>query len=228
MLSKSILLILTLIFLSACSTTIIHLISRYLNTTQQTDLVALLERHNFKVKLSEHPFPLSITDTTLVFSPLLTDPEALTTLHAILPIAGYPLSRSSALVEGKHWYTKNNIGFYPIPTGVDPFSDTLPAALAHEYKSENCAKNFSLTLSHSGRFRLVTDAGTRQKINGLWRVTEFPYLVLQGTNQFKNFYFEVKQAKLKDQVSHISVITLVPLNSHPLIPPCDVSFGERI
>ncbi|MCW8091418.1 hypothetical protein [Alteromonas sp. ASW11-130] len=136
--------------------------------------MSLLYKHNFEVNKVEHPFPLSIVRSTLIYSPLLTNPEALTILESILPHAGYSLSRSNALVEGKHWYTKNNIGFYPIPDDVELDSTNQPIDLSYEYKSKDCERELALTLDTTGRFRLTSQNERTHQIEGTRRVTDFP------------------------------------------------------
>ncbi len=131
---KFIVLNLAAFILSACATTTVHLNTRYLTAQQENDLVLLLLDNDFNVNTVDYAFPLNIEQSAIVYSPLLNNPQALATLEKILPPAGYPLAHRNALVEGKHWFTKNNIGVYPIPDDTDFHSVTLPANLSHKYK----------------------------------------------------------------------------------------------
>ena len=106
------------ITLLACSSTQVHLYTRYLSDTEIEKISLKLDESNFKVVTNTHSFPEEIQQSTLLYSPFIKGEKTLDVLINSLSDMGWAISNVEALVSGNHWYSKNSVGLFLLPEGV--------------------------------------------------------------------------------------------------------------
>ncbi|WP_394174763.1 hypothetical protein [Thalassotalea litorea] len=222
---QSLVFLLSLLLLSACTSPTVHLNHRYLNESDTSELTYSIQQNEDQIELNTLPFPDDVTETTILYSPFLRDPELIDNVRESLQQTGYEKITVRSLVASNHWYTKNTIGVFAVPTGTLPNIGKRAIDFAHLYKSENCESMIQLTLMQDGKFSL--DAGKNEDVQGTWKVTSYPYLLLENQDPYIHFYFEIFRETGSDQVGKIEFLKLKPLSNSEQIASCILSFGLR-
>lgn len=210
--------------LCACSAVTVHLNTRYIDDTTEQQLTDKLEEAGFTVTTNTHLFPDSISQTSVVYSPLLMDPNAVDTLSKVLSENGFTLRSNGVLVEANQWYTKNNLGLYPIPDGMNIRRGESMADLAGQYQTTDCDSKGTLSLSSNGKFAFEFDNGNHKK--GDWQIVQFPYLEL-STPDYYRYVIEVQRYRTADKIGPISVTKLQTLDKYNTIDHCSFEAGLR-
>ncbi|REL31855.1 hypothetical protein [Thalassotalea euphylliae] len=126
---------------AGCSTPTVHLYGRYLTEEQQTNVIQQLQSNlgdkSFNISVNQHQFPESINDTTIIYSPFISDPAIVHLLANELSNLDWQVTRTSALKEGNHWFQKNSIGVFLVPNRVNPHAGTLMRDMANLYRIEH-------------------------------------------------------------------------------------------
>lgn len=215
-----------LITMLSCSTTTVHVNKTYLNEAESKKIKSKLEEKGFNVEFNEHLYPTDILSTTILYSPFLTEISAVDDVEDTLSGLGYDIKNISSLVVSNHWYTKNTMGLYIVPNEVVPNDGKNIKDIANQYKSLNCDTYIELNLKKNGEF-LYSKKG-EISVSGKWSLTKYPYILLEKLEPYLNVYFEIKKSKKIDQVSHIDITELHPLNSANVISPCTLTYGVRL
>lgn len=77
-------LILVALFLSGCSQTTVHLYTKYLSIEQVEEINQTLTNKNFVVVTNEYNFPETVSNSTLIYSPIIQDRKAVDNLIQLL------------------------------------------------------------------------------------------------------------------------------------------------
>ncbi|WP_414830025.1 hypothetical protein [Alteromonas sp. H39] len=211
------------VFLTGCSTVTVHVNTRYLSEQETREIVNKLTAAEFTVKTNTQLFPSQVSSTTILYSPLLQDREAIFRLEKAIT-SDWPVSYIQALSISNHWYTKSSIGLYVVPANVNPHRGTSSADLANVYTGWQCKSNVVLNLHQDGTFTLQKND---QTYSGDWKITRFPYLQLSGSSPYLHTYFEVSQHGEVDKISPVTITSLTPLENDFLNEGCVLTFGLR-
>lgn len=220
-------LILFSLTLIGCSQPTVHLNNRYLNDSQTYSIVKSMNESGIKVVLNQHTFPQRIKDNTIIYSPMLSNPEVVDQIRFTLKAVGWNLNNVQLLVESNQWFTKNNLGLFLVPNGVDVGSGRSAVDLTHKYQSLDCTHSFNLKLYSDGQFQFESIEPNYQSFIGKWQLAGYPYLQLSHDEPYLNFYYQVEQTRTVDVLGPVKVIKLTPLSNSNLIPDCSLEYGIR-
>lgn len=207
----------------------IHLYSRYLLEPEAISIKNNLKASGLDVEVNQLPFPGDITQSTILYSPLIKDREAINTVMTQLVLLGYRIDDKQPLVSGKHFYTKNNLGLFILPerdTAAKRIAD-----IANLYESTHCDHDLSLLLNKDGTYALTSDEisypESTEYLKGVWRITQYPYISLGPVRGHEWFYFEVKREQDVDRLGRINKIQLIQQDKYESLNFCDFVYGLR-
>jgi len=223
--------ILLSITLLACSSTEVHLYTRYLSDTEIEKISSKLEESNFKVVTNTLAFPETISQSTLLYSPFIKGDKTLDLLINSLSNIDWAIPNVEALVSGNHWYSKNSVGLFLLPDGVKQKDRIAIQDLANNYESHNCDILVNLHLNKNNTYRLSFTNKINARtdhLKGSWKIRSYPYIELTSTNERWWFYFEIEQKVESDKVSKINIIELKPVDRYSFFPNCSFANGIRI
>ncbi len=217
--------------LLACSTTEVHLYTRYLSDTEVEKVSSKLAKSNFKVVTNTFSFPETVQQSTLLYSPFIKDKKTLNTLIHSLSDLGWSISNVEALVKGNHWYSKNSVGLFLLPEGAKTNNEIASQDLVNEYKSRKCETTVNIHLNRNNTYEmffLKNIDGRTDHLKGQWKVTSYPYILLTSFNKRWEFYFEIEKKIETDRVSKIEIVELKPVNNYKFFRHCSFAYGARI
>ena len=221
------LILLSFLTLTGCTNqATVHLYTRYIDDTTTDSIRTKLEQAGLNVKTNNFNFPRNITTTSILYSPLLEQPDAIDITKDSLKKLGFEINSLSPLVSSNHWYTKNSLGLFVVPSGTVTYSANNPHLLAYTYQSHDCEKNMELTLDKTGYFEYRGE--DNELLTGRWSITSYPYVLLENSVHHFSYYFEIKQSEVVDQISKIELITLHPLSNSNIMESCAMQHGLRI
>lgn len=224
------LILIVALLLSACSQTTVHLYARYLSAVEITQINKALTAKNVQVKINQLGFPASITQSSLIFSPVIDDPKAVNTVLDSLYEMGWPIHHTSMLFVDNHWYQENSVALMLVPPDVDPQNKTSPQDMAKPYTSDSCGLNLTINLRKNGQYQILAPADYRidaDLTRGTWKITHFPYLTLHPTRTEWPLFFELMHAQTHDQIGAIQMTELRPLGDYIFLGGCTFKFGLR-
>ncbi|NVK56556.1 MAG: hypothetical protein HWE26_13160 [Alteromonadaceae bacterium] len=228
-------LFLFILFLCGCANNpTIYVYAKYLNSTEKEKIKAVfVGTDKYRVELNELDLPTTIANNTLLYSPLLRDPNAIESVAELAAIAGYPVQRTQGLTQGNHWYTKNSLALFLLPSNRNARQGLFLQDLVNKYEAKHCEPANSLLLAKDGSFKLISesdqDAGNNDLHSGTWKYRQYPYVELQlYGSSYADYYFQIKQFEGADKVSAIQFIELVSLNADMLPEGCSFIVGTRL
>lgn len=227
---KIIITILFCVILSACSSTKVHLYTRYLSDADIAKIKQKLEKENFDVETNTLIFPSSVQQSTILHSLFLQDEKALDIVANVLTELGWPIDRIKPVVEGNHWYLKNSMGLLIVPEGAKPQGQIAPQDLVLEYKSQDCNTPLMMHLNRDGSYNFIFKdpaANAESHAKGHWKITSYPYIELLSLNEAWIFYFEIETKTEVDKVSEIDIIELKPIDEYEPFAGCSFVHGLR-
>ena len=113
-------LILVALLFCSCSQTTVHLYSRYLSDPQIEAISKELVAADFSVKPNQLEFPQSVTQSSLTYSPLINNRNAVNRVIYTMKGVGWDIENTSMLFIDNHWYKKNSVALMLVPSGVKP------------------------------------------------------------------------------------------------------------
>jgi hypothetical protein len=169
------------LFLCGCSQTTVHLYSRYLSDPQIKEINKELVKADFIVKPNLLAFPKSITQSSLTYSPLINDRNAVNKVINELSGLGWEIYHTSMLFIDNHWYKENSIALMLLPPwlDLDPHTQTNQQDWANEYTSQNCDLGLAIHLEQNGQYQIVTAKSlplNHDYATGKWSISVLPYL----------------------------------------------------
>ncbi|KGJ89447.1 hypothetical protein [Thalassotalea sp. ND16A] len=214
-----------------CSSGQVHMYGRYLSETEIKTISENIEKLGFDVVTNTSPFPDTVTQSTLIYSPFLTDDNGVDDLLNSLSQIGWPIENTEFLVNGNHWFKKNSVGLYLLPEGMKQ-NDKIPVQdLINEYESRDCDTSVKIQLNRDQTYQFVFQSKSSERndhLKGIWKLRSYPYIELTSFNQRWWFYFEIEKKIETDNVSSIEIIELKPLDSYKFFPNCSFAYGQRI
>ena len=225
---SSIILSITLV---ACSSTEVHLYTRYLSDIEIEKISSKLEESNFKVVPNTLSFPENIYQSTMIYSPFIKGEKTLDTLIQSLFDVGWSIPNVEALVSGNHWYSKDSVGLFLLPEGVKQTDKIANQDLANDYESRHCDTTVIIRLNKNNTYQLSFTNKINERtdhLKGSWEIRSYPYVELTSFNERWWFYFEIEQKIVSDEISKIEIIELKPVESYSFFPNCSFVNGVRI
>ncbi|TDP28964.1 hypothetical protein DEU29_11939 [Idiomarina aquatica] len=220
---KWIFLLITLL-LSACSSApSIYLNERYLTETDIKPVRTMLSEQGFSVEVVDIPFPNNVNASTLMYSPLLSAEKTLDTVLKTLEQEGYSSVTVIPLKQGNHLYKQNSVGLYLLPPGIKSLAAS-DQNYAHQYHSESCPSEPSLTLKRDKTF--IYESKDNQLV-GRWEVPDMPYLRLYSKQPYINFYYRISNETRSDKLGDVDIVTLTPMSDSSDIAACRMVYGVR-
>ena len=219
------------ITLLSCSSTEVHLYTRYLPEAEIDKISSKLEASNFKVVTNTLAFPTTIDQSTLLYSPFIKDDKTLDLLINSLSNMGWAIPNVETLVSGNHWYSKNSVGLFLIRDGVKHNDKVAIQDLANNYESRNCDTLVILNLNKNNTYRFSFTNNIHERkdhLKGIWKIRSYPNIELISSNERWWFYFEIEQKIETDKVSKINIIELKPVDRYSFFPNCSFANGIRI
>ena len=214
----------------SCSQTTVHLYSRYLSDSQIKAIDKKLVAADFIVKPNHLKFPKSIVQSSLTYSPTISDPNAVNNVINTMANIGWDINNTSMLFTDNHWYKENSIALMLVPPNVDPQALTNQQDWANDYTSQDCEHNLILNLDLSGKYQILTDQNLLLKHDyaiGKWTISDFPYLELRAKDSDWGFYFELKNYVVTDKVGEIQISELRPMSNYNIFAGCTFMHGVR-
>jgi hypothetical protein len=219
------------ITLLACSSTEVHLYTRYLSDTEIEEISLKLGEAEFKVVTNTHSFPEEIKQSTLLYSPFIKGEKTLDVLIDSLSDMGWPISNVEALVSGNHWYSQDSVGLFLLPEGVKQKDKIANQDLVNDYEGRNCDTLVNLRLNKDNTYQLSFTNRNKERtdhLKGSWKIRSYPYVELTSFNERWWFYFEIEQKVESDKISKVNIIELKPLDLYPFFPKCSFENGVRV
>lgn len=218
-------------FLLSCSSTKVHLYTRYLSE-QETDIITkALEEYDFEVVANSLDFPDDIQQSTLLYSPFVKGEDSLNILIDTLENLSWTVPVVQPLFAGNHYYTKNSVGLLLLPDGLKQSDKILPQDLVNDYEAKKCEISVKLRLNRDDTYQLsYSDASYSQPehLKGSWNIPSYPYIKLISANKIWSFYFEIQKKIDIDLIGKIEIIQLKPVDKHHVFPNCSFTSGVRI
>ncbi|MEN3160110.1 hypothetical protein ABC502_17200 [Alkalimonas sp. NCh-2] len=217
-----------LLLLVSCAQPTVHLNHRYLDAQQTSVLVTALQQQGLRVELNQHPFPARVSENTLIYSPMLRNPEATASrLQQALDDTGWHLRDNRLLVESNQWFTRDNLGLFLVPAGVQVHGGRTEVDFAHPYSAEDCDFDYRLNLQPDGRMVFESDNPAYPSFQANWRLTGYPYLQLYQEQPYLNFYYQIERSDSRDAIGKAAITRLLPLSTPVRLPACSLVHGVR-
>ena len=221
-------------FIFACSSTKVHLYTRYLSAEETEAVTKNLEGLGFDVIANTLVFPDEVQQSTLLYSPFVEGENILNTLIDTLANIGWLVPNVQPIFAGNHYYTKNSVGLLLLPDGGRQSDKVTRQDLVNEYESENCQASMTLRLNSDASYQFLylnkASAQSRksEQLTGSWQITSYPYIELTSLNKMWRFYYEIQKDIETDVVGKIEIIELKPVDDHYTLPKCSFLYGLRV
>jgi len=218
-------------FILACSSTKVHLYTRYLSPQEVKTITVNLEEKGFDVINNTLVFPDGIEQSTLLYSPFVEGEDTVNILIESLEQKGWLISSVQPIVAGNHYYTKNSLGLLLLPAGISPSAKMTEADLANDYQSKACQSSMTLSLNSDASYQFsFTDKLTHQneQSQGSWQITSYPYIELISSGKNRRFYYQIEKSIVTDVVGKAEIIELKPIDDHYTLPKCTFHYGLRL
>jgi len=217
-------------FVMACSSTKVHLYTRYLSTQETDKVTKNLEQLGFDIVANSLAFPEGVEQSTLLYSPFVKGENTINVLIDSLDKAGWTVSSVKPIFAGNHYYTKNSIGLLLLPNGVVPSDKVTNQDIANDYESKACEASIKLRLNNDATYQFLYSnivPPQTEQLSGTWQITSYRYIELISSNKMWRFYYEIQKNTVTDVVGKIDTIELKPIDEHYKLPKCSFVYGVR-
>ncbi len=124
--------------ISACSTTKVHLYTRYLSEAETNEVTKNLQRLGFDVIPNTLMFPKTVEQSTLLYSPFVEGEDTVDNLIASMQESGWFIANIQAISAGNHYYTNNSLGLLLLPEGAKRDEQVHRQDMLNDYLSKDC------------------------------------------------------------------------------------------
>ncbi len=217
-------------FILSCSSTKVHLYTRYLSTEQTLGVTNDLEALGFDVVDNTLVFPDDIAQSTLLYSPFIEGENSVNFLIDSLEQSGWIIADVKPIFAGNHYYTKNSVGLLLLPDGLMKNDQVTAQDLANEYESKKCENSIKLSLKSDATYQFLYSNkhdNENEQLKGNWQITSYPYIELTSSNKAWRFYYEIHKSIDSDVVGKIELIELKPVDDQYTLPVCSYVYGIR-
>jgi len=227
---KTIWVVLICFFTLACSSTKVHLYTRYLSVEQTEAVTKNLEQLDFEVIANTLVFPDDIEQSTLLYSPFVEGENSVNVLIDSLEQSGWVIANVKPIFAGNHYYTNNSVGLLLLPDGLVKNDQVTTQDLANEYESKKCENSIKLSLNSDATYQFLylnNHYNENEQLKGNWQITSYPYIELISSNKAWRFYYEIHKSIDVDVVGKIELIELKPVDDQYTLPICSYVYGIR-
>ncbi len=227
---KAISVLLICMLISACSSTKVHLYTRYLSVQEADKVTEELEGVDFEIVSNSLAFPDGIEQSTLIYSPFVQGENTVNVLIDSLDKAGWVISSVKPIFSGNHYYTKNSIGLLLLPDGMMQSDKVTNQDIANEYESKACEPSIKLRLNSDASYQFLYSNAVppqTEQLTGTWQITSYPYIELISSNKEWRFYYEIQNHIEVDVVGKVGITELKPVDDHYKLPKCSFVHGVR-
>ncbi len=223
---KLVVALITSFLLVACTVpTTVHLNVKYLDQDAQQEIVTDLTTAGFNVVTNKVDFPGNHLQSTIIYSPLIKNTDSVNTLLSTVKKRDYQVVQVDMLANSNHWYTKDSIGLYLLPTDFKPAKQTINDKMVGDYVTHNCEHDASLSIKQSGEWTYQYSGG--DDVKGNWSILDSTYLFIERDEPWINLYFEFSFSQQTDMLGSVNITKLVPLNDSSYIVKCGFIKGIR-
>ena len=221
-----------IVLVTGCSTRPnVHLYERYLSEEESSRITKKLKEVGFNIKTNKLRFPTNITQTTIIYSPLLNEASSLDLLSDTLNSLDVKIDSVKSLFSGNHWYTKNSLAVFIVPVEGTLEDTFMNKDLTNAFSSKNCNAQMTLSLFDDGKYTLTSeysDNGNPLLSSGTWHYRQHPYIELRPLKgEIRYQYYEISREIEQDQISKIEMLKLTALQSQQVVDGCTFEFGTR-
>lgn len=196
-----VLIITSVLFIAACSTTKIHVYTSGIDQPTQQQLLQSLNNAGFKAHQQTTPMQPLKEGAYIIYTPNSRSTQINQQIEQILKSLNLPApeSRLFSLGEGisAHRYTKGNIGLYVIANSTQQAGDLKTfleesSILDWELGSVGCSKNYILDFMGDGKIYISTLEDGAEIASLEWKIHN-KQLVL--TKLFKRYAYDISEEK---------------------------------
>ena len=200
----------------------------YLSDQDVTDIADKMQQAGLSVVINTLAFPTELTQSTLIYSPMLEDQAVVDLSLDSIRSLGWEVYAVTPLAMQNHRFTRNTIGLYLLPEGQNNHIE-----LVNEYQNRGCQTETKMIFNQDNTYAIhlaapITDKALQQQLRGIWKVRSYPYVELQPFDSEQHLYFEMQKEIESDLVGKIEMTKLMPLESYRLFPQCHFVAGVRL
>ena len=149
------LILVSLLFLMACSQTQLHIVNQGYSEERINSLISKLKKLDVSVVKSNVTIPNNFPNSTVATNPSFTDINLLNSIESLFLASGIESPSHLTFAQGKHFYNVNHLGVYlRNESNVVP---TMPPYLRTQYCEFTDA---TIMFSRDGRFVLEFEKAT--------------------------------------------------------------------
>ena len=217
---------------SACTSTKVHLYSRYLSESVRVELTQQLQEKGFEVVNNTYRFPDDIHQSSLIYAPYMAQQDSVALLLKQLKTLGWTSIYQQVFASGNHYYVNNSVGLLLLPPGESKPDNNSVEALSQHYQAKKCHYDMSLILNSDSTYSFVgPDSEGLKNLGftaGQWKITQYPYIEMVSEDEDWRFYYKIKHSSSTDMISHVKVISLSPFEHNSKLPQCKFEYGLRL
>ena len=200
----------------------------YLSDQEVNDITQKMQQAGLSVTINQLAFPTDLTQSTLIYSPMLEDHSVVDLSLDSIRSLGWEVYAVTPLAMQNHRFTRNTIGLYLLPEGQSHQSE-----LVNEYQNRGCQTEAKIVFKQDNTYAIrlaapITENALQQQLRGIWKVRSYPYVELQPFDSEQHLYFEMHKEIESDLVGKIEMTKLIPLESYRLFPQCHFVAGVRL
>lgn len=213
------LVLLCVLVIAGCQKPSVYLYSKYISVQQTQKLSEQFEQAGYQVEINQLPFPQGITDTSILYSPLLQERTNLDNAVALLKANGLEISSVSSLVEGSHFVTKNALAVFVV---FDQSVFATPVIEGQIYTTKNCDADFQITIAKDQSAN-VRDADKEVAIQ--WQLLANQEIIRLSDKVGRNYNYDIVKTVAATPVGVVDEVTLKPIVANTWFGKCEFYYG---
>lgn len=209
------------LLLVGCQKPEVYLYSKYISQQEVQHLSQEFEDAGYKVEVNSLPFPQGISDTSILFSPMLKDRKNVDKAVGVLNDQGLEVNSISSLVEGSHFVTKNALAVF-IVSDLDVFESPLQSG--QTFASKNCDTEYEIhiTANHSAE---VTQSGKKVGVSWQLLANQEIFQLTKSNGNGPNYNYDIYKSVSRTPVGVVDEITLKPILWNTWFGDCEFYYG---
>lgn len=211
--------LLTAFLLVGCQKPSIYLYSKYITETERQKLTEQFEQEGYQVVVNTLPFPQGVRQTSILYSPMLKDPNNLDKTIAILKKQGIEIDSVSSLVEGSHFVTKDALAVFIV---FNPEVFAAPVKQGQIFASQNCDNEFELHINQGNNASVKINDETTTVT---WRLLANNDILSFRKYQGADYNYDVIRDVASTPVGVVDEIRLKPIVSNSWLGECEFYYG---
>ncbi|MGY0593966.1 MAG: hypothetical protein ACW7DP_09255, partial [Paraglaciecola chathamensis] len=172
--------------------------------------------------------PEGVSESTIIYSPLLKNREDLSNTLYLLSKVGWSEIKLESFVKGNHWYGKNSLGLILLPNGLINSDWEIKKGLSHKYVGSNCDSQVEIEIQDNNLYKITYTQKNQIKVKkGSWKISSYPYFELSTENGSLPMYFEAIKRTEEDLIGKVNIVEIKPIQSYQMFSNCNFSYGLR-